>query len=290
MSCFAPSLQNSFVHHLVTGLRLELLLTPKPGLVDAWDSGSHPDLTFALMSRSIGHLADYLTALQNALDVDAPLRQLIEIGRRAETSLLQDLQTNTHKGAIFLSGLLLCTWHRCGEFNESAMRETLAGFAAEVLALTARDETHGQQARRRFGVGGVLAEAGKGLPALFETGLPAYREGIRRGWDHERSSWLVMARLMRTVEDTTTLHRCGLAGLERLRRDGAALEKLLFDEKPVRTHLAELNARYRSLHLTMGGIADMLAMSFALLSACGQLLPSDQDPSLADLTFAVALT
>ena len=39
---------------LVTGARLELDLTPKPGLVDRLDRGSHPDLSFALMEESIG--------------------------------------------------------------------------------------------------------------------------------------------------------------------------------------------------------------------------------------------
>jgi triphosphoribosyl-dephospho-CoA synthase len=37
----------------------------------------------------------------------------------------------------------------------------------------------------------------------------------------------MLARLMQTVEDATALHRCGLAGLERIREDGARLERLL---------------------------------------------------------------
>src|SRR5512138_1994436 len=39
---------------LADGLWHELVLTPKPGLVDLEDSGSHPDLTFDLMVQSIG--------------------------------------------------------------------------------------------------------------------------------------------------------------------------------------------------------------------------------------------
>jgi len=40
------------------------------------------------------------------------------------------------------------------------------------------------------------------------------------------ASFAMLARLMQTVEDTTALHRCGLAGLERIREDGARLERL----------------------------------------------------------------
>ena len=36
---------------LVQGATRELELTPKPGLVDQLDNGSHPDLTFGLMAH-----------------------------------------------------------------------------------------------------------------------------------------------------------------------------------------------------------------------------------------------
>ena len=38
---------------LARGAALELYLTPKPGLVDLADCGSHPDLSLAVMERSI---------------------------------------------------------------------------------------------------------------------------------------------------------------------------------------------------------------------------------------------
>ena len=44
---------------LVRGARAELDLTPKPGLVDRHDNGSHPDLSYELMRRSIELLPIY---------------------------------------------------------------------------------------------------------------------------------------------------------------------------------------------------------------------------------------
>jgi len=73
-----------------------------------------------------------------------------------------------------------------------------------------------------------------------------------------------MARLMEIVEDTTAIHRCGAAGLERIRQDGAALRKALqagLDPVPL---LAAWNEEYRRLGLTMGGVADCLALTLAL--------------------------
>jgi hypothetical protein len=73
-----------------------------------------------------------------------------------------------------------------------------------------------------------------------------------------------MAALMCRLEDTTTLHRGGRAGLERIRSDGARLSELLArGEDPV-VHLARWNDEYRAIGLTMGGVADCLALAIAL--------------------------
>ncbi len=273
MSFSVPFEKSSFCSHLITGLRLELWLTPKPGLVDRRDNGSHLDLSFAVMESSIGLLARYLKRLQRALEAGASMALMVDIGQRAEQALLARFSTNTHKGAVFLSGLLLCARYRCADCSESELRPALAETAAEVLCRITHEDTHGQRARQRFQVGGILSETAKGLPTLFETALPAYREGADRGWTHEQAAWLAMARLMQTVEDTTTLHRCGTAGLERLRRDGRYLEHLLGDREKAVSWLTETNHQYRALHLTMGGVADLMAMTFALLAAKGALLP-----------------
>jgi triphosphoribosyl-dephospho-CoA synthase len=66
------------------------------------------------------------------------------------------------------------------------------------------------------------------------------------------------------VDDTTTVRRCGEAGLFRLRRDGARLERLLGAGGDPGSFLRRLNAEYREIRLTMGGVADCMAIVFAL--------------------------
>jgi triphosphoribosyl-dephospho-CoA synthase len=66
------------------------------------------------------------------------------------------------------------------------------------------------------------------------------------------------------------LHRCGRAGLARLREDGARLERLV----PAGAHVAFLhdrNALYRRMNLTMGGVADLLGATFGWLGYRGEL-------------------
>jgi hypothetical protein len=71
------------------------------------------------------------------------------------------------------------------------------------------------------------------------------------------------------VEDTTALHRCGLTGLDRVRRDGQVLRALLDKGSDPRPFLRHRNADYRRIGLTMGGVADCLALTFALQGCFG---------------------
>ena len=91
---------------LVAGARRELDLTPKPGLVDMRDNGSHPDLTHDAMARSIDLLPIYHNELlmhADCGDFDACIRA----GRAAEERMFAAIGTNAHKGYIFLSGVAL---------------------------------------------------------------------------------------------------------------------------------------------------------------------------------------
>jgi triphosphoribosyl-dephospho-CoA synthase len=249
---------------LVEGLRRELHLTPKPGLVDLEDRGSHPDLSLELMDRSIELVGGYLDELCASVAGGEPLALQVAIARRAEQRMLERLGTNTHKGAIFVGGLLVVARHRAGADDEAALRPALSAVAREVAAATAPRGTHGDDARRRFRVGGILAEAAAGLPSVFDVAVPAFRAAAARGADPATASFSMLAGLMQAVEDTTALHRCGLEGLARLREDGARLERLVADGAHL-PFLRERNAHYRRMNLTMGGVADLLGAALGWL-------------------------
>jgi len=258
---------------LVAGLRRELHLTPKPGLVDRLDCGSHPDLSLELMERSIALAAAHLDALAASLARGEPLAAQIALARRAEERMLARLGTNTHKGALFLAGVLLVALHRAGP-DEVALRAAASSVAREVAAAAAPSGTHGDAARRRHRVGGIVREVEAGLPSVFEVALPAFRAAAARGDDLETAAFLALARLMQTVEDTTALHRCGSAGLARLREDGARLERLVATGAHL-PFLRDRNALYQRLNLTMGGVADLLGTALGWLGYTGELPLAD---------------
>jgi len=249
--------------NLCQGARRELDLTPKPGLVDRQDSGSHPDLSHAGMATSIGLLPRYFDDLLRCHRQGLPLAMFVQAGIQAEQRMTRAIQANGHKGFIFLSGILLMAAWGC-EGRVDRLRGTISSLARDIFGSAGPVVSHGADLQRRLGVGGVRAEAEAGLPAVFEHGWPRYREALAAGWGADRAAFYLMAVLMQQVEDTTAISRCGLEGLSRLRRDGASLQRLLERQQPPEPWLAELNEDYRKIGLTMGGVADCLALTFAL--------------------------
>ena len=260
-----------FAQALVKGAAMGLCLTPKPGLVDLADQGSHPDLDMAKMERSLHIVADYLAELVRSLANGEQISLQAVIGRRAEEAMFGEQGTNTHKGYIFLSGLLLVSrWH-AGSDDEILLRGAVRYTAARYFSIQGKHLTNVRPARRRHGAGGVAREAVSGLPSLFACGVPAYLDAIERTGCFTTASFATLALLMQTVEDTTTLHRGGTMGLARIRRDGQTLERIIGEEGDHISFLMELNREYVRMNLTMGGVADMLSLTYGYLVATGLL-------------------
>jgi len=257
--------------NLVRGAFLELYLTPKPGLVDQYDSGSHSDLSLSTMEESLKIVTRYLLELSEAVGNGGDFAAQVRIGNAAERAMLKQLGTNSHKGYIFLSGLLLSASSQATSQDESALRQAVTTLAIEFFNRDESWASNGSKARNRFGAGGVRTEALNGLPSLFGEALPAFRQEILSGGNRGSAVYAMLGRLMATVEDTTSLHRCGSEGLKTVREDGRMLERLVADREDFISFLSERNDHYVSKNLTMGGVADLLALAFAWLSHTGEL-------------------
>jgi triphosphoribosyl-dephospho-CoA synthase len=283
---------------LVDGARAELELTPKPGLVDRLDNGSHQDLSFDAMSRSIDLLSTYFDELiattlppgppdaavgacgDDTGDLIAAARRLdlgacVAAGVRAERRMVDAIGTNTHKGYIFLAGLTLLAAATAEDprnlrADVAALARRILGRRAETSKTMTGPVSHGERARTDHGLGGISREALDGLPSVFDRGLPAlWSSAPPSRWpgalaNDRMAAHRLMAVLMQAVEDTTAVHRCGPSGLVRLRADGLQLQRLIDSRQDYVPWLLALNEEYRRLNLTMGGVADCMALCFAL--------------------------
>jgi len=272
MNCLRLSNIEKLTASLARGAAMELYLTPKPGLVDLADSGSHTDLSLEIMERSVGYISEYLDEIKVSLISNEPFERQRLIAVRAEQRLYDNLGTNTHKGYIFLSGMLLiASWHAKSQ-DEESVRSTLSVMSMEFF--NARDEhlSNGHKARQKYNAGGIIQESINGFPTLFEEALPVFRKANALHGCFRTASFAMLARLMQTVEDTTTLHRGGQIGLTRVKRDGRRLEQIIADGGDYTAFLQGLNCEYIRMNLTIGGIADMVGLTYGYLLASGDVL------------------
>lgn len=256
--------------NLVRGAFMELYLTPKPGLVDLSDSGSHPELSVSKMETSLKIVSRYLLDLSGALSLGEDFAAQMRLGTAAEKAVLRTVGTTCHKGYIFLSGMLLSASTRARRPDEGSLRQAVASLAALFFSQRDAWQGSGSRARTRF-QGGIRREALAGFPSLFDEALPVFRREIASGGNRGSAVFAMLGRLMQAVEDTTTLHRCGREGLRTLQEDGRNLERLVAERDDFIAFLAERNSHYVDRNLTMGGVAGLLALALAWLSHTGEL-------------------
>jgi len=235
-----------------------LNLTPKPGLVDQINNGSHHDLTFEKMECSINLLGTYFQELNHHLDEGTSLSELKAIGQRAESRMMIHCGTNTHKGYIFLSGLFLIAAQTAPD-----LRVGISETAADLMNNTL-EFTNGNRVRNIYNTGGIVDECLNGLPAVFEIALPLFQKKLVETQNFNTASFYMMAALMCHAEDTTAYHRCGANGIHQLKSDGRQLKHLLSAGIDIVPWLNERNHLYQVMELTMGGVADLMALTFAV--------------------------
>lgn len=239
----------------VRALRKELALSPKPGLVDRFDSGSHTDMDFALMTRSIDSLHDFFTrtAVLGFNEESLTAESLRSLGIQAEAAMMAATGgVNTHRGAIFSLGLAVAAAARLLSGRSSS---TLSG---EIAALASQFKpaggTHGQAVHHRYGTMGALENAQTGYAQLFRSWLPFYQNSQKTDADCLR----LLMRIIAELDDSNAIYRAGLPAANEARRKAAQLA----DGDCSREALERLNEDFKRQHISHGGAADMLALTF----------------------------
>ena len=125
----------------------EACVTPKPGLVDAENSGAHTDMTLFTFLNSAVALRGFFencarTGARTKDDtLESAFYRLRDLGIRAEAEMRRATGgVNAHKGAIFSVGLLCCAAGRIGENADTnailEMSARLAEFSLNDLRKT----------------------------------------------------------------------------------------------------------------------------------------------------------
>ncbi|WP_054635797.1 triphosphoribosyl-dephospho-CoA synthase [Thalassobacillus sp. C254] len=250
----------------VEALMEEALLTPKPGLVDRRDTGSHSDMNLDLMLKSAASLQETFYKIGEAAWSEKPTQKLREkiarIGRKGEYDMLKETKgVNTHKGAIWAIGLLTAASAIKGpEADAGSITDTAAQIARFDDRYAPVKETNGEKAIKKYQVRGAKGQAQQGFPHVIDIGLPALLQYREAGHPEEQARLYSLISMMAYLDDTCLLHRGGSQVLEQTKE---RCRKILLAGGPASgqgwRHLLQLNNYLIEENASPGGSADLLA-------------------------------
>lgn len=266
----------------VRSLLDEVCTTPKPGLVDCRNSGSHQDMDIFTFMASAAALGPYFrqcaeTGMETAACApEETFRRLRAAGLRAEQDMYAATKgVNTHKGAIFTIGILCGAagrlWNPVKAWNPEALFREVSAMTAAAMTedlRQSRGDTTGQRLYVQNGISGIRGEVAAGLPSVEKIGLPAYRACLKRGLDRNTAGAITLLHLIAQVEDTNMLCRGGANGAA----EGAAwaAELIRDGHQPTLAEMEELDERFIRRNLSPGGCADLLAAVFFVATLSGE--------------------
>ena len=281
---------SSFLEHYCElafrALLAEVNLTPKPGLVDRNNCGSHKDMALEDFYHSAAVIRGYFplfiqtganTAMLPACEV---LQYLRPIGMACETAMFHATAgVNTHKGSIFSLGLLCAAIGRLYQLQHmptpEAICQTVATFCHGLTERELRHNNHqqtaGQRLFRQLGLTGARGEAEAGYPLVINLALPHYRAHLAQGTDPELALLDTLLLLMANNGDTNVASRGGVAGLNWLQYTARTLLANGGICKPCDLHhLYAFDTACIAHNLSPGGSADLLIVTWFLaqLTTC----------------------
>lgn len=258
-------------------LNREVSTTPKPGLVDKNNQGSHPDMDIRHFFVSANALRPYFCRfaetgyLTRDLSPAETFARIREIGKEAETAMLAATRgVNTHKGAIFSLGLLCAAAGRLSPADWQPER-LLAECAAMTKGITEKDfagitlenaKTAGEKLYAQYGIAGVRGQAEAGFPAVKNVGLPVFRQALEKGLSVNDAGCIALLHLIAATDDTNLIHRSDRqTQLQIKAKIAALLEK---DPFPAMSVIEQLDQEFIQKNLSPGGSADLLAVTYFL--------------------------
>lgn len=271
-----------------TALMQEVQLEHKPGLVCPSRRGSHADMNCDTFYASIHALKGYFGACFQAGFEGKQFRDFQILGLAAEKAMFTATHgVNTHKGAIFLMGLLAGA--AGGQYAEQACFKPMAlgrrvaqHWGVSILLAGMQpgsgpnaQATHGRQVKDAFGLPGAREQAAQGFPVLFWTTVPQLRWALLEGLDAEAAQLHALVCTISQLPDTNLAHRGGLKGLHWAQ---ARVEQFLAQggvfSPGWRTHAQRMCAEFEAQWLSPGGSADLLSAALFIQALSAFSMPA----------------
>lgn len=260
-------------------LLYEVAVTPKPGLVDRSNTGSHQDMNFYSFLNSSAALwpyfkqcADLGMKYTDKSDLNDLFNSLRQAGKLAENRMLYATDgINTHKGAIFTMGIVCAAigatkpiqrcdagtiLKKCAEITKGLVKSDYAGITLNNAL------TSGQKFYIKYGITGVRGEVEAGLPSVLNYGLPTLERLLNMGLSEDDAGAIALMSIMAHMTDTNLIARSDRQ--TQLDCMNKAKKLLNGDNLPSIDDIFEMDYDFILKNLSPGGSADLLAICWML--------------------------
>ncbi|MDW5300114.1 MAG: triphosphoribosyl-dephospho-CoA synthase CitG [Sedimentibacter sp.] len=262
-------------------LLYEVCTTPKPGLVDRANNGSHNDMDIYTFIDSSSVLTPYfrdfvLTGIQYYQDEPQQLFERIRyLGVLAEDDMLAATgNVNTHKGLIFSLGVICAAtgyfFAKEIKLDIDSILELCKKMTCEVIKNDFSEvnlinlKTNGEKLFAQYGITGIRGEVASGFSSIRNYGLPVLKSLIKQGFSLNDAGALTLLNLIANVKDTNIISRSDIKTQVHVQCE---IKTLIETQKIENVHmdvLREIDKQFIDLNISPGGCADLLAITFML--------------------------
>lgn len=258
-------------------LMYEVIATPKPGLVDKANNGSHKDMDLYSFIDSSAVLIPFfrefvLMGAEHCGDTPQKLFERIRyMGMRAEDQMLAATNNvNTHKGIIFSMGVLCAAlgymYGNGFAIETEGIFETARQMTQKVMddfqnITPDNARTYGERLYARYKISGIRGEAANGFASVKKYGIPVLKILINNGFSSNDAGVVVLLNLIANVKDTNIISR---ADIETQKRVQIMARKLISEgiDSISMSDINEMDVEFMRLNISPGGCADLLAITY----------------------------
>ena len=257
----------------------EVRTTPKPGLVDCRNNGSHNDMDINTFIDSANALTPYFSECfaigcnTSKLKPEETFPLLRKAGIEAEKKMYAATKgENTHKGIVYSVGIICASIGRLwSPAAPIANLDEIFSQCAKIVKNSVKadfesidNSTAGGHLYLKHGLTGIRGEVMAGFPSVRNISLPIYKKCLDTGFDSNFAGVITLLNLIAKVKDTNLYHRGGIVGAEFAVNTVSSLLKK--SETPSTDDVIALDDEFIKRNLSPGGCADLLAITYFLYS------------------------
>lgn len=257
----------------------EVNTTPKPGLVDCRNNGSHTDMNIHTFKKSANALKPYFDECfsigknTSHLAPDETFAFLRNAGILAEQVMYNATDgVNTHKGIIYSMGVICASIGRLWAPEKPFTDVSRICFESSSIIKDAAKKdfeqidtsTAGGRLYLEYGLTGIRGEVASGFESVLKIGLPCYKILRNKGFSQNDAGAITLLHFIANVKDTNMYNRGRIEGANLATQ--AVINLLKSSPEPTKEQIELLDDNFIKHNLSPGGCADLLAITYFLYS------------------------